>query len=108
MDMNFPIKEFPTEKFPIDQTDAEIISLIAEGRTNKEISETVYLACQSVRNRVSRLFDATGTANRTQLAVWWLTGGSAWWSAGGGALPVQPAEQHGHGARVVAQAVSGP
>ena len=52
--------------------DADIVRLIASGKTDKEIAGTLYLAHQTVRNRVSRILHATGMMNRTQLAVTWL------------------------------------
>ena len=56
----------------LNDGDREIISLIAEGLTNHEIADRVHLSHQTVRNRITRIFDATGASNRTQLAVMWL------------------------------------
>lgn len=56
----------------LDDTDRMIVSLIAQGLTNKEIANQVHLSHQTVRNRITRIFDATGAANRTQLAVLYL------------------------------------
>lgn len=50
-------------------TDREILSLIAEGMTDKQISQRVYLSAQTVRNRISRLLGLLGRDNRTQLAL---------------------------------------
>ena len=52
-----------------DETDLEILMELVEGRSNEEISVTVGLALQTVRNRVSRLMRESGSQNRTQLAM---------------------------------------
>ncbi|MEY2626386.1 MAG: hypothetical protein RJB08_145 [Actinomycetota bacterium] len=50
-------------------TDREILAHIAEGMTDKQISQRVYLSAQTVRNRISRLLGVLGRENRTQLAL---------------------------------------
>lgn len=50
-------------------TDREILSLIAQGMTDKQISQCVFLSAQTVRNRISRLLGLLGRDNRTQLAL---------------------------------------
>jgi two-component system response regulator DevR len=50
-------------------TDHEILGLIAEGMTDKQISQRVFLSAQTVRNRISRLLGLLGRDNRTQLAL---------------------------------------
>lgn len=52
-----------------DTIDREIVSMIAAGLTDDEISHGVYLSCQTVRNRISRMLERSGTRNRTQLAA---------------------------------------
>ena len=53
----------------LDDTDRRILRLIADGRSDKQIAESVHLNVQTVRNRVSRLLNQFGKENRTQLAV---------------------------------------
>lgn len=53
----------------LDDTDRQILHLIAAGQSDKQIAETVFLSVQTVRNRVSRLLNRFGKDNRTQLAV---------------------------------------
>ena len=45
------------------------MSLIAEGLTDKQIADQVYLSPQTVRNRISRILSALDKDNRTQLAL---------------------------------------
>lgn len=48
----------------------EVLKLMASGRQNKEIGDTLNLAEKSVRNIVTRLFRKIGVGNRTEAAVW--------------------------------------
>lgn len=52
-----------------DFIDREIVSMISAGLTDDEISKGVYLSCQTVRNRISRMLERSGARNRTQLAT---------------------------------------
>ena len=56
-------------RFLKDDCDVEIMMLLLEGCTNEEISERVFVALQTVRNRISRLIRDAGVQNRTQLAL---------------------------------------
>ena len=51
-----------------DAIDREIVSMIAAGLTDEEISHGVYLSCQTVRNRISRMLERSGARNRTHIA----------------------------------------
>lgn len=48
----------------------EILGLIAEGRTNREIAEQLFLAEKTVRNYVSNILSKLGMRNRTQVAAY--------------------------------------
>lgn len=52
-----------------DNTDHRIVGLLAMGLSDKEIASAVFLSCQTVRNRISRMLQDSGARNRTQLAV---------------------------------------
>lgn len=53
----------------LEDCDREILRLLAVGKSDKEIAATVFLANQTVRNRISRLFKQFGSRNRVELAV---------------------------------------
>lgn len=57
----------------LDDIDQSIAEMVAKGCTNRDIARELHMAYQTVRNRMTRIFDVTGAANRTQLAVMWLT-----------------------------------
>ncbi|MEY2966597.1 MAG: hypothetical protein RLY50_647 [Actinomycetota bacterium] len=53
----------------LDENDRMIASLIAQGYSDKQIAESVFLGLQTVRNRVSRMLSRFDKQNRTQLAL---------------------------------------
>jgi DNA-binding NarL/FixJ family response regulator len=48
----------------------QVLELIAEGMTNREIAEKLFLAEKTVKNYVSRLLGKLGMSRRTQAAVY--------------------------------------
>ena len=61
----------PTQPELADLTDREreILGLIAEGLTNRQIGERLFLAEKTVKNYVSSLLAKLGLERRTQAAV---------------------------------------
>lgn len=56
----------------ISEREREIISLIAEGYNNKEISAQLYLSEGTVRNYISTILEKLDLRDRTQLAVYYV------------------------------------
>jgi DNA-binding NarL/FixJ family response regulator len=50
----------------------DIVKLVAEGLSNKEIGERLYLTNGTVRNHISTILEKTGLEHRTQIAVQYL------------------------------------
>jgi DNA-binding NarL/FixJ family response regulator len=50
----------------------EIVRLIADGLSNKEIGEKLFLTNGTVRNHISTILEKTGLEHRTQIAVQYL------------------------------------
>lgn len=48
----------------------EVLELLAEGLTNKEIAERLFISPVTARNHVSRILTKLGLENRTQAATW--------------------------------------
>jgi DNA-binding NarL/FixJ family response regulator len=57
----------------IGETEQEIIRLVAEGLSNKEISAQLYLSEGTVRNYLSDIFEKLSLRSRTQLAIFYYT-----------------------------------
>lgn len=47
----------------------EVVALIAEGRTNREIATHLFLSEGTIKNHVTRILEVLGVADRTKLAV---------------------------------------
>lgn len=62
-------KDIP--KGDLSDKEFELITLVAEGLSNKEISERLYLSEGTVRNYLSRILEKLELRDRTQLAVYY-------------------------------------
>ncbi|MEV6761018.1 response regulator transcription factor [Streptomyces sp. NPDC051105] len=50
--------------------ETEIMRLVAVGRTNQEIGETLFLSLSSVKTYLARIQSKTGARNRVEVAAW--------------------------------------
>lgn len=57
------------------ESEIQIIELIAEGYTNKEIADRVFLSEGTVKNKISEILGKLGLRDRTQIAIFYLKGG---------------------------------
>jgi DNA-binding CsgD family transcriptional regulator len=55
------------EKYGISKRETEIIELICKGMSNQEISDSLFISLQTVKDHVHRIFIKTGVKNRVQL-----------------------------------------
>lgn len=60
------------KEYEISEKELKVISLVAEGLSNKEIAKELFLSEGTVRNYISNILDKTGLRDRTQLAVRYL------------------------------------
>ena len=65
------VKELQKRNLDTNLTEREIdvLKLVVLGKTNKEISETLYLAIQTVKNHLTDMYRKLEVENRTQLVV---------------------------------------
>lgn len=61
------LKSFMKE-FSISSREWEIIELVCDGLTNKEIEEQIYASLATVKDHLHKIFRKTGVSNRVQLA----------------------------------------
>jgi len=54
-------------KYEISKRESEIVELICKGMSNQEISDSLYISLQTVKDHVHRIFTKTGVKNRVQL-----------------------------------------
>ncbi len=55
-------------KFGITKREQEIIQLICEGKSNREIEDQLFISLQSVKDHIYRIYQKTRVKNRVQLA----------------------------------------
>ncbi|QAY65290.1 response regulator transcription factor [Paenibacillus protaetiae] len=59
---------------PFTEREAEIMSLIAKGRSNKEISKELFISEGTTANYITSILNKTALEHRTQIAIYYLTG----------------------------------
>jgi DNA-binding NarL/FixJ family response regulator len=62
----------PPVKLGLSDREQEILGLIAEGLSNKEIAERIYLSEGTIRNYTTVLLEKLKLRDRTQLAIFYL------------------------------------
>ncbi len=55
------------DQYEISKREAEIVELICKGMSNQEISDSLFISLQTVKDHVHRIFLKTGVKNRVQL-----------------------------------------
>lgn len=68
---------FHYEELNISKKEFEIIELVSEGLSNKEIAEKTYLSEGTVRNYLSTILEKLSLRDRTQLAVFYYQHGGS-------------------------------
>jgi len=57
------------DEYGLDTIDRKLISLIIDGKSNKEIAEFLNFSEGTIKNKITRILAVTGLKDRTQLAV---------------------------------------
>ena len=64
-------KAFDYKKYGISEKEYELIEWVAEGLSNKEIAEKLFLSEGTVRNYLSIILEKLALRDRTQLAIFY-------------------------------------
>ena len=64
IDLAFDMKE--EEKNPLTEREVQVLKLVAEGKTTKQIAAELFLSPGTVRNYVSTILDKLGARNRIE------------------------------------------
>lgn len=59
------------EKFDLTEREIEVIHQVAQGLSNKEIAEILYLSEGTIRNYISSILEKLALRDRTQLAIFY-------------------------------------
>lgn len=62
------------DKDKFTEREYEIMSLIAEGLSNKEIASKVFMSEGTVKNYITQILNKTGLQHRTQIAIYFIKG----------------------------------
>ena len=54
-------------KFEISKRESEIVELICKGKSNQDISDSLFISLQTVKDHIHRIYLKTGVKNRVQL-----------------------------------------
>ncbi len=63
------VPELPPEIEQLTPREREVLQLIAQGYSNREIAETLYIAERTVKNHVNKILGQLGVRDRTQAAI---------------------------------------
>lgn len=55
---------------PLTRREAEVLAMVAQGLTNKEIAKALFISPETVKEHVQRILKKIGVSDRTQAAVW--------------------------------------
>jgi len=69
-------RSFPDSR-PLSKREAEIARLVADGLSNRQISDQLHLSEHTVKNYLFRIFEKLGVATRVELALYFLKRGRA-------------------------------
>jgi DNA-binding NarL/FixJ family response regulator len=58
-------------EYPLSPQERNIMELISQGKTNKDIAEALFLSEKTVRNNVSKIMKKINVNNRTEAAIFW-------------------------------------
>lgn len=62
-------------KYDIQPVEKDIMRLISEGYSNKEIAEKIFLSQGTVKNKITDILSKLNLRDRTQIAIFYLKGG---------------------------------
>ncbi len=58
----------PTYPDGLSEREVGVLRLIADGKSNREVGEELFISLNTVARHVSNIFSKTGSANRTEAA----------------------------------------
>jgi DNA-binding NarL/FixJ family response regulator len=64
-----PRAPVPVHSAGLSAREAEVLRLVAAGRTNRDIADALFLSEHTVRSHVRAILTKTNTANRTEAAI---------------------------------------
>ncbi len=61
-------KQIPVQSLfePLSERERQVLQLLAQGRSNQQIAQTLVIALDTVKRHVSHIFSKLGVSNRVQ------------------------------------------
>jgi NarL family two-component system response regulator LiaR len=76
-ELNRPPEDLPPTEQPLTEREVEVLKLVAQGLSNREIGMELVISERTVGNHISNILDKLHLANRTQAALYALREGLA-------------------------------
>lgn len=54
----------------LTERELEVLRLVGQGASNREIAETLYISIKTTKNHLTHIFEKLGVSDRTQAALW--------------------------------------
>jgi DNA-binding NarL/FixJ family response regulator len=67
--------DWPGREEGLTERESEVIALITQGRSNREIAELMYLSPNSIKTYIRSSYKKIGVASRTQAVLWGISHG---------------------------------
>jgi len=69
------VQDWPGREEALTEREAEVIALITQGRSNREIAELMYLSPNSIKTYIRSSYRKMGVSSRTQAVLWGIAHG---------------------------------
>lgn len=69
-ELNRPQKNLPPAEEPLTEREVEVLELVAQGHSNREIADALQITTNTVGNHISNILSKLHLANRTQAALY--------------------------------------
>lgn len=78
-DPSRPDGDRPRWTEPLSPREVDVLELIAQGRTNREIATSLYLSANTVKSHIRSAYQKIGVDSRTQAVIWCFRNGLGDW-----------------------------
>ena len=65
----------PMGRTLLTEREREVLRLVSQGATNREIAQTLWLSQKTIKNHLTHIFEKLGVSDRTQAALWAIRSG---------------------------------
>lgn len=66
-----PARETTPSAVPLTERETDVLALLADGLSNREIADTLFVEITTVKTHVTNVLAKLGVTSRVQAALWW-------------------------------------